>query len=229
MLSHFFSRKTEDGFVASRSGAALIEFALVVPFLMAMLLGMHETTRLLRASHHMTNYVNTAAYDVASASSNVTQAAMRSIIDRVGLMVPEIMRDGTSPWSGSPNGIVDVGISMIRMSPRDPTCQSGCNYKAMVAWSFGNLRRSCGEQDSMSSAAPPSSVALPIGVFQSGAVAVVDLATNYQYRFASIVPSKELRVAAYFPVRNWRNTNSSPVPLLTGSDGVYSADVCSNF
>lgn len=229
MLMRFFRRKTEDGFMATRSGAALIEFALVVPFLMAMLLGMHETTRLLRASHHMTNFVNTAAYDLAGTSSDVTQSAMRSIIDRIGLMVPEIIREGTSPWSRSPNGIVDVGISMIRMTPRDPACQSACNYKAMVAWSFGNLQRPCGEQTSMSSAAQPTLTDLPIGVFQSGALAVVDLSTDYQYRFASVVPSKNLRVAAYFPVRNWRNMNTSAVPLLSGSDSVYSATICTNF
>jgi hypothetical protein len=229
MLSRFIFRKAEEGFVSSRSGAALIEFAMVVPFLMALLLGTHETTRLLRASHHMSNYVNTTAYDLAGVASDVSQATLRSMVDRVSLMVPEIMRDGLSPWSGSPNGIVDIGFTMVRMTPRDPACQSACNYKAMVAWSFGNLRRPCGEQDSMSSAAQPTSLALPIGAFQSGALAVVDLATSYQYRFASVVPSKEMRVAGYFPVRNWRNTNASPVPLLTGSDDVYSAERCTNF
>ena len=224
---HLFFRPSGQTFLGSQSGAALIEFALVFPVLMALFLGVQETTRILRANHHMTNYVNAVAYDVAGASTNINQSSLREMIDRAALMVPEIIRDGMSPWSSSPSGYLDVGITMVRMTPRDATCQRGCTYKATVAWSFGNLRRACGELDSASAAAAPTLVSLPAGVFQSGALAVVDINTDYRFLFTSgLVPPKNLRTAGYFPVRNWRQGSVSAVPLLTGSDSTYSANIC---
>jgi TadE-like protein len=213
-------------FMKSQAGTALIEFALVFPILMAMLVGVHETTRVLRASHHMTNYVNAAAYDVAGTGTDLTQASLRELVDRVALMVPEIIRSGSSPWSSSASGYVDIGISMIRMTPRVATCQRNCSYKATVQWSFGNMRRpACAEMSEASADAEPSQNSLPSGVFQSGALAVVDLSTSYRYMLTSLAPPKNLRASGYFPVRNWRQL-SSPTPRLTGSDETYSADVC---
>jgi hypothetical protein len=224
----FFQFSYSKRFVKSQAGTALIEFALVFPILMAMLLGVHETTRVLRASHHMTNYVNAAAYDLAGTATDVTQSSLRELIDRVALMVPEIIRSGTSPWSGSASGYVDVGISMVRMTPRVATCQRNCSYKAVVQWSFGNLRRPvCSELSEVPSSATPSPNTLPSGVFQSGALAVVDLSTDYRYLLTSVLPPKNLRASGYFPVRNWREL-SSPTPRLTGSDDTYGADMCAS-
>ena len=194
---------------------------------MTLMLGVQETTRVLRASHHMTNYVNAVAYDVAGASTDISQSSLRELIDRAALMAPEVIRESESPWSASPNGYLDIGITMVRMSPRDASCQRNCNYKATVAWSFGSLRRACGELVSAAADPTPSLTSLPAGVFQSGALAVVDFNTDYRFLFTTgVMPPKNLRVAGYFPVRNWRQGNVSPVPQLTGSDSIYSANIC---
>jgi hypothetical protein len=219
MLS-LLSKVRHEGFLASRRGAVLVEFALIVPFLVAMLLGMHEGTRLLRASQHMTNYVNSAAYDLASSVANVSPASLRGIVERVAIMAPEIIRPNESPWWGGAGGYLAVGITMVSMVPRDPVCQSNCNYRPRVAWPYGSLRRNCGDLGIVASGTQTSTATIPAGVLQSGGLAIVDVKTTYRYVFGNgTVPDKELSTSGYFPVRNWRNTNVSPVPLLNNPDG----------
>ena len=191
-------------FRASGSGSVAIEFVLVFPILLGIMMGASELTRFLRARQHLHDYAAMVAYDIAGAATPVTAESLREMIQRFGLVVPELVDPTRTAWSSSQSNYLAVGITMVAMTPASPaipatptapatpactTLQSGCTYKGFVAWSFGNYKRVCSDRTLGIAVAPPAGpntlANLPSGAFQQNAIVVVDVKVTYKPLFAS--------------------------------------------
>ena len=196
-------------FRSSGSGSIAIEFVLVLPIFVGIMIATNEFTRFLRARQHLHDYAAMVAYDIAGAAAPVTAESLREMIQRFGLVVPELVDPTQTAWSNDPSNYLAVGITMVAMTPATPaipatpttratpactTLQSGCTYKGFVAWSFGNYTRVCSDPTLGIAEAPVAAPDpqnndtrnnLPSGAFQQNAIVVVDVKVTYKPLFAN--------------------------------------------
>ena len=237
------SRKTglRMVFGACASGSVALEFVLVFPLLLGVLMAGNELARFLRIRQQLSDYAAMVAYDVAGATSPITAESLRELIQRVGLVAPELIDPSLTPWSADPGNYLAVGITMVAMSPQTSSCtsiMSGCPYDGKVAWSFGNKTPSCVTLSTAPANGPNTLANLPAGAFQRSPVVVVDVSVVYKPLFANginlsafgnlthvdLLTSTTLTTFAWQSVRNWRNTGASSYPgLASTSAGVWTA------
>jgi len=227
-------------FGACASGSVALEFVLVFPLLLGLLMGGNELARFLRIRQQLSDYAAMVAYDIAGAAAPITAETLREMIQRIGLVAPELIDPSQTPWSIDPGNYLAVGITMVAMSPQTNTCTSvmaGCPYDGKVAWSFGNNSRSCGKLSTAPANGPNTLADLPQGAFQPSPVVVVDVKVVYKPLFANgfnlsafgnlthVNPlSTTLTTLAWQSVRNWRKTGTSSYPgLASTSAGVWTA------
>ena len=192
-------------FAANSRAIAAVEFALVLPLLVLILLGGSETSRMLAFQRHVINYTNGMAFDLAGSTSQITAAQMYNMTTQMGILVPELA-DGEYAWPATfaANNRFMVGFTMVVMTPTVAGCINNCTYTANVAWSWGAMPRPCGVLTSASNTASYSATTLPAGAFQPGAVMVVDVQAVYPVTFASrFMTGFTLVRSAYYPVRNY--------------------------
>lgn len=231
-------------FRACVSGSIAIEFVLVVPILVGILMGSSELTRYLRAREHLQDYAAMVAYDIAGAAAPVTAETLSEMIQRIGLVAPELIDPSQTAWSANSGAYLAVGITMVAMSPASSTCTSmwaGCAYRGDVAWSFGNNKRSCAQLMRAYGSTPNASFNLPSGAFQPNPVVVVDVKATYKPLFANgfnlsafgntthvnLPIDASLSTFSWQSVRNWRGTDTSSYPgLASTSAGVWTGTIC---
>ena len=230
-------------------GVAAIEFVLVFPLLIGVLVAGNELARYIRARQQLNDYAGMVAYDIAGASTDVSVHTLAEMIRRFGLVAPELVDTTKDPWPSSTNAApyFTVGITMVEMLPFN--CQSSarsqykCDFTARVKWSFGSRQRGC--VDLAKRVGVGSSVSLedlPEGAFQPNAVVVVDVSAPYNtifpsgFKLGSIGYSFDLTAIntllkktyvaeSWQSVRNWRA--STKFPGLNGtSAGGWSGAPC---
>ncbi len=211
------------------SGSVVTEFAILFPILLTILTGANELTRWVRARQHMEDYATMVAYDVAGlpvpilgASQSVSAYNLNELIERIGLVAPELVTPGVAAWNPNRTNYLGVTISMVAMAPTTAACQFNCTYSGQLAWTFGSNKRACGAV-----AVPYGSNAQGALVYvndQPGAVVVVDVITTYNFIYSgsnalmgmfpggqSLIASQPtLSTTTFQPVRNWRGGTSNP-------------------
>jgi len=196
-------------FRACTGGVVTLEFAMVMMILAPLLVCTLELSRWSTARQHMEDYAVTVAYDVASAPSTIPGATLQELMERIGLLAPELVDTTRTAWSATSADYLAVTISMFLMTPTVATCQYNCTYVANLAWTFGNNKRSCTLKPSIP------------GAPQAGPVVVVDVVSKYKFVFGvgdRIGPEPTFSVTQWQPVRNWRSATSA-YPQLGGSNG----------
>ena len=225
----------------SARGAALVEFAILLPFLLTLLTVSLELSRWMRARQHLEDYANMVAYDIAGVTGVVSPNTLHEMIQRIGLVAPELINPAQAAWNTglagsntSPTNYLGVGISMLVITPTVSGCQSNCAYTSQLAWTFGANPRHCPEE------ATPDPV-LPLGFDQQpGPVVVVDVTSTYNFIYgasntlagfargggrSTIATSPTLSTTTFQPVRNWRGSSVNP-PL--GVDSISGLPTAGN-
>ena len=216
-------------FFASESAAAAMEFAIVAPVLIMLLLGGFEGSRTISMNRHLTNFTNSVAWDFAGindqVSGTVTAKSVRlyEFATRIGLLVPE-MATGANLYDHTR---YKIGFTMVTMTPTVATCSAGCTYTANVAWSWGDLQRACGALTSVANGSAYNAANLPAGAFQAGAVAIVDVQAVYSpvLNFSAF-PQRTFTNSIYYPVRN--NLGGAYLPWDGVSD-TWSGTKCTGY
>ena len=230
-------------------GAAAVEFVLVFPLLISLLVAGNELARYIRARQQLNDYAGMVAYDIAGASTDVSVHTLAEMIRRFGLVAPELVDTTKDAWPSSTNTTpyFTVGITMVEMVPIDRSCDNSvsanykCSYKPWVRWSFGTKRRDCGELVKRV-ASSDLLKSLPEGAFQPNAVVVVDVSADYNPLFPSgfklggigyefdlsalnTLLKKSYVVESWQSIRNWRG--STTFPGLSGvSAGGWDSTPC---
>ena len=212
-------------------GAAAIEFVLVFPLLISLLVAGNELARYMRARQQLNDYAGMVAYDIAGASADVSVHTLAEMIRRFGLVAPELVDPTQDAWPTASNSTpyFTVGVTMVEMELVDPTCKasvSACEYQPQVRWSFGTRQRAC-EALKKRVGSSVSLGDLPSGAFQPNAVVVVDVSAAYSPMFPSgfklggigyefdlsalnAFLKKSYVVESWQSVRNWRASTKFP-------------------
>ena len=164
-----------------RRATAGIEFALVLPVAVIILLAFYDLTLVIISKWQ----VITAADAIAriattmAATSSGTNTLSDTQVQKASTAI-----FGAMPFLAKlPPSRYGVAISSVVMSPTQPGCTSNCTYSANVAWSMAPQgtasKRPCGTLNNMPDGQSPSSIALPIDAFTSAPVLVVDVSYSY--------------------------------------------------
>ena len=187
----------------STQGAALVEFAVVTPLLVSLLLGANELTRWMRARQHMEDYAATVAADVSMVAATISAGTLRELVERIGLVAPELVDPSRPAWdpTATQSDYLGVGITMVMVSQTDPLCNTKCSFKGDVAWTFGSLQRACGV------------ITLPPGSEIIGPLVIVDVRSTYKFVFdlaGRLGPAPTLSTTVFQNVRNWKAAGLAP-------------------
>ncbi len=196
---------------ADRRGVAGLEFALLAPALIVVMLSLYDVTNAVIAWWQISVAAGTIAriatnFAATTTNTNVlatTQATTASTA--VFGVMPALALVPASRYG--------VAISSVVMTPTVPGCTSNCTYVANTAWSMalqGSApTRPCGELGAVADGLPSSSTTLPLGAFTSAPLIVVDVTYNFAPIFANL------------PWVNLRFMETAYLATRTGSDAEW--------
>jgi Flp pilus assembly pilin Flp len=193
-------------FARAQRGVAAIEFALLMPLLVLMMLSSVELQRYLRIERQLSLAAeNIANIVVQRQASDVTKPNFD--FDAVYHLFPPGNEDPTNAWW---NYIVHK-ITNVVFTPTVAGCTSNCTYKANAAWiwpsydsgfSPGVMARSCGPLTAAASGASPTGKTIPAAMFGPGSVVIVDIGYRFKPLFGSnLVPPIDLFRQGYANAR----------------------------
>ena len=216
-------------FPFDKSGVAIIEFAMVAPFLLLLLLAGFDMGRYALATQRVEAVANSVAQmlsqtglssDAVNANDGtVTDTELNLFRQSALFTFPEALaaasRQGVK-WSD----LLVVNMASIRFRPPAPNCATHCAYTPQVVWSTG--WRSCVNPISQGqNTDTPTATTLPVGVYGPGSQIVVDVQYTFTPTFgAAYLPSLPIVRSAFLSPRNVgivETTQSAIAPTCTGA------------
>jgi hypothetical protein len=210
-------------FIRAKDGLAALEFALVLPLLLAIMLGFYEidryafaVRRLEIAAASMTDMLTT------NTTGFINYNDIHFAEDSIMVLFPMVLADSAAkqiPWQND----ISISISSIVFSPTVKSCTSNCTYTANVAWTTGG--RACGSiQIPGVDTSAPSLTTLPDDLFGVPSVVVVDLAYTYVPRVgSSIIKPFTIHRSSYIQPRYIPPTSYLKYSVISGDDGIANA------
>ena len=193
-------------FARAQRGVAAIEFALLLPLLVLMMLSSVELQRYLRIERQLSLAAENIANIVAQRqSSDVTKPNFD--FDAIYHLFPPGNEHPTLTWSS----YIVHKITNVVFTPTVSGCTANCTYTANAAWiwpsydsafSPGVMARSCGPLTAAASGASPTGKTIPAAMFGPGSVVIVDIGYRFTPLFGSnLVPSIDLFRQGYANAR----------------------------
>lgn len=175
-------RRQGQSFQRDRSGSVAVEFAMTVPLMMVMMLGLYQMWTLTTANRQIQSVSASIAQMLTqSTTGTVTDTDLSFVADSAMALFPGVLTDAASKNMAWYNDIQITISSVVFVE------QANGSYLAQVAWSRGSNKRPCGTNLSgQADTAPPNRTALPMGLFGPGSLIVVDVSFVYA---PTIVPS----------------------------------------
>lgn len=161
-------------------GAAAVEFALIAPVLLILLLVGYDTARYAQDVRRI-EAVGASIGQMLSVSTTgqVAAADLQFYEDATIVLFPQVLQDSYQQgkaWTSD----MGITVSSVSFTGADP------NYKATVAWSAGTNLRPCNVNlVAAEDSATPSIATLPIDTFGPGTLIVVDLVFQFRPTIAS--------------------------------------------
>ncbi len=190
---------------AARGALAGIEFAIVVPVLLAMLAGVVDLSRAVITMRRLT----VAAEDVALVAS--TMAVQASALNT--LSSQQAWQATTAPFALFPNwrsatGGFSVTLSAVEFTPTPAGCTTACSgYVPRTRWSVSNRAgavalRPCGALSVVANGSPDRMTTLPAGAVGQTSLLIGDVSTVFVPLFTGLfVGPVTLLRSAYIPPR----------------------------
>ena len=208
---------TVSRFSGAKRGVALLEFALIAPFLIALLFGSFELTRYINTSRQITNLADSVAQLFAqNTSGTINDTDLHFAIDSTMVTFPNVLGDahkqGIYWWQD-----IYVAMSSVSFSPTVANCTSNCVYNAKVMWTTGG--RPCSTNLTPApDTATPSPTTLPTDAFGPGSMIVVDVVYNYKPIVAtSLLGTKTISRSTYLQPRYVSSVKYAPTGWSMGT------------
>ena len=188
-------------FARGVGATSAVEFALVLPVLLGLMMGSVEIYRLAMTGKEVVATANAIGEMLSSSQSPPTAADLQFISDSGMIIDPEVLTDaqmqGVDWWS-----IMTSSFTSVVFKPTVAGCTVRCKYEAHVAWSAGARRRPCGTLRSVADGSPYSPTTLPLSLFGPGSTIVVDSQYAYKPLFGDrIAGPRTITRSAYFAPR----------------------------
>ncbi len=172
-------------FTHSRSGVAALEFALIAPAMIVMLVGGVEVSSAITAANRATFIAETIGELVSRTKGPIGESEMAGFIKMAALIDPNVIRHAANTGK-TLEAAVDVTVSSVEFSLADAACERDCTYRADVEFSTSltGRKRPCGRLAPGSGSSPST---LPPEVFGPGSIVVVDVVANYEPVLVSVL------------------------------------------
>jgi Flp pilus assembly pilin Flp len=177
-------------FIRAQTGVAAIEFALLLPLLIVMMLGSFELQRYLRIERQLTLTAENIAAMVAQRQSIENNYDFNFALNVAIHTFPAGHDEPPKHWWH----VIVHQISGVIFTPTVAGCTKNCTYAANLTWSWPTyntafgldaLRRQCGPITPAPDSAPPTGATLPASMFGPGSMIVVDLRYQFKPLFGS--------------------------------------------
>jgi Flp pilus assembly protein TadG len=189
---------------------AALEFALVAPFLVTLVLSVYDVSNAaiawiqLCGAARAIALIATASAATPSSTNVLSSTAAYTASTAIYALLPDLTTAATSQFG--------VTLSSIAFTPTVATCTSGCTYVGNVAWSVAlqgsAATRPCGHPAAVADSAAPSLTTLPTDAFSAAPLLVVDITYNFTPVFNVLFGSGlVLRQSAYMGTRVGTNAN----------------------
>ncbi len=203
-----------SAFARSTRAIAAVEFAIILPLMIIVMLGSVEVARLLTFSRRVNLVANTAVQMLSEpavaqvpsnvtipapnnvSSGNVTYTDLHTAQDSAMVIFPQVLSDAAQKGISWTNDI-KISMASVRFVPPPSGCKSSCSYQANVVWASGPNARTCGVPlTAADDNVTPSKTTLPKDLFPSpstpvtnlysaGSIVVVDVDYTYTPLFTS--------------------------------------------
>ncbi len=166
---------------ADRRGVAALEFALLAPALVVIVLGLYDISKAVIVWWQLSAAAGAIArigttYAATPDNTNVlstTQAASASTA--IFAVIPALAQGPSSRYG--------VTMTSVVMTPTVPGCSSNCTYLSNTAWSLALQGaaplRPCGSPGQVADGTPSSSLTLPLDAFTRAPLLVVDVTYDF--------------------------------------------------
>jgi Flp pilus assembly protein TadG len=201
-------------FARSNSALTAVEFALLLPILLILLLGGVDLVRYINMARQLTYLANSLATMIAERTTSLNGNDVNFAFNSAPVTFPQVLSDPARngiAW----NSYLSLTLSSIAFTPTVQGCTSGCSYTAAVVWSLGTVsRRSC-------TVAPlptpdntkASLTTLPQDVYTQGTIIVADVSYPFVPTVGrSVLPSVTLSRTIYLQPRYMTSTAVTAPP-----------------
>jgi Flp pilus assembly pilin Flp len=177
-------------FIRAQTGVAAIEFALLLPLLILIMLGSFELQRYLRIERQLTLTAENIAAMVAQRQS-IENDVLNLDYDIAYHTFPAARDEPPKLWWH----VLVHQISGVIFTPTVAGCTKNCTYAANLTWNWptydtgfglGALRRQCGPITPTPDSAQPTGATLPASMFGPGSMIAVDLRYEFKPLFGSM-------------------------------------------
>jgi len=219
------ARRPDPPFLRDEIGMAIVEFALVFPVLLMLLLALVEVSNAVTANRRLQVVANAMAQMITQSSTGVVNYVdVQFAIDSTMVLFPLVLSDSAQKRISWGNDI-SVTVSSVVFSLQNPQCTSNCIYNANVAWSGGAQKRPCNfNLTATADTAAPSLTTLPTDVYGPGSLVVADVVYNYT---PSVWPNAlltlKLSKSVYLQPRYIPPTSYIHYAVISGDNGVASS------
>ncbi|GGH26355.1 hypothetical protein GCM10007036_34080 [Alsobacter metallidurans] len=167
----------------SEDGSAAVEFALILPVVLTLLLGAADLIRYMNTDRHVQNAARAAAQIVAggvNSQGNIGQwLLVHGAANSARLMIPEIVSDAPGPWWTR----LAWDGALVRFTPTVANCTQNCAYTARTRFAWG--RYGCGDPIISPTQGAGATVSIPPGLVGPADLVVIRYAYAYKPRFAA--------------------------------------------
>lgn len=176
-------------FLKSQKGVAAIEFALLMPLLLVLMLGSFELQRYLRIERRLSLTAQNIAAIVAQRERLDGREASLDFDSAIHTF-PSASEEPPTLW----HHVLVHQISSVVFAPTTTSCTTNCTYTANLTWNWptydvnfglGALRRVCGALTPAPQGAAATGSTLPAALFGPGSLIVVDLRYRFRPLFGS--------------------------------------------
>lgn len=160
------------------SGAVAIEFALLLPILLVLLLGTFEISKYIQTNNQVVQTVNMIGQMASQLPASAKAADAQRIWSAAPLIAPEAHRVAERLGSQAWSDVLAVTITSIVFTKRIATCKTNCEYDGNVDWSVGQNAATCGKIRPGEVIRPTSQV-IPTALYGEGSVLLVQASLPY--------------------------------------------------
>lgn len=129
---------------ADTGGSVVVEFALVVPVMLMLILATFEISKFIQTNNQVVQTASMTGQMVSQLEGRASVAEIQRIWSAAPLIAPEAQRMAARRGAASWNEVFDVTITSVVFRKTEAHCTTDCDYEANVAWSVGRSPRACG-------------------------------------------------------------------------------------